>query len=240
MEDGVIDAPLTEERLGSCDLLLVALYPQAAVDYVTSHADSIGKQTVVVDFCGVKRSVCAALAPVARQHGFRFVGGHPMAGTERSGYESARGDLFRNASMILTPGPEAESLLLEQLSEFFRSIGFGTIRIAAPEEHDRMIAYTSQLAHVLSGAYVKSPAALSHWGFSANSFQDMTRVARLSEDMWTELFLLNRDFLTDEVEGLSRRLMEYGTALRARDGAELHRLLKEGRLCKEKTERGGK
>jgi prephenate dehydrogenase len=239
IEEGVVDAPLTDERLGQIDVLIVSLYPQASIDYIVQHAEKIAKNAVVVDFCGIKRSVCDAVAPVAQQYGFCFIGGHPMAGTERSGYDSARSYLFRGASMILTPGPDTKPERLEQLSAFFLSLGFEKIQIATPEEHDRMIAYTSQLAHVLSSAYVKTPSALHHRGFSANSFQDMTRVAYLNEDMWTELFLINGDYLADEVEGLSRRLQEYSAAIRTGNRSELHRLLKEGRICKEKTEQGG-
>jgi prephenate dehydrogenase len=162
-----------------------------------------------------------------------------MAGTERSGYISARDYLFRDASMILTPGPEVPPDRLKAASDFFLSLGFGKIQFATPEEHDRMIAYTSQLAHVLSSAYIRTPSAQRHRGFSANSFQDMTRVAFLNETMWTELFLLNRDFLAEEVEGLGRRLMEYGAAIRNGDETRLSALLKEGRTCKEKMEQGG-
>jgi prephenate dehydrogenase len=123
LEEGVLDAPLTEERLRECDLLLISLYPQAALDYISKHAPIIGKNTTVVDFCGVKRMICRAASPLARQYGFCFIGGHPMAGTERSGYESARYTLFRGASMILTPGPEVPADRLKQYPiSSFRSV----------------------------------------------------------------------------------------------------------------------
>jgi len=238
LESGAIDAPLSEERLGLCDVVLVALYPRDAVDYVTSQAPRLKEGAAVVDFCGVKKPVCAALAPLAEAFGFTFVGGHPMAGVERSGFTSSDGRLFSGASMILTPGPDLAPETLERLRGFFLSLGFGSIQLSTPDEHDRIIAYTSQLAHVLSSAYIKSPSALRHRGFSAGSFQDMTRVAWLNEEMWTELFLSNRAYLADEVQGLADRLSEYADAIRKGDGERLRRLLREGRLRKEEVEGG--
>ncbi len=238
LESGAIDAPLTEDRLGLSDIVLVALYPRDAVDYITAQAPYLKKGAAVVDFCGVKRPVCEAHAPLLRKHGFTFVGGHPMAGVERSGFASASGSLFSGASMVLTPGPDLPPGTLSDLRSFFLSLGFGSVKLSTPDEHDHIIAYTSQLAHVLSSAYVKSPSALRHRGFSAGSFQDMTRVAWLNEGMWTELFLSNREYLADEVQGLANRLEEYAGAIREGDGDRLRRLLWEGRLRKEEVEGG--
>jgi prephenate dehydrogenase len=239
LECGAIDAPLSEERLGHCDIVLVALYPRDTVDYVASQAPRLQKGAAVVDFCGVKRPVCAALSPLAAAFGFTFVGGPPKAGVARSGFMSSNGNLFSGASMILTPEPDLPPETLEKLRSFFLSLGFGSIQLSTPDEHDRIIAYTSQLAHVLSSAYVKSPSALRHRGFSAGSFQDMTRVAWLNEEMWTELFLSNRAYLADEVQGLADRLASYAGAIREGDGERLRRLLREGRLRKEEVEGGG-
>jgi prephenate dehydrogenase len=238
LEGGAIDAPLSGERLRLCDVLLVALYPRDAIDYVASKAPRLKKGALVVDLCGVKRPVCAALSPLAKAHGFTFVGGHPMAGIERSGYMHSDGALFSGATMILTPEPDLPPETLEKLRGFFLSLGFGSIQFSTPDEHDRIIAYTSQLAHVLSSAYIKSPAARRHRGFSAGSFQDMTRVARLNEEMWTELFLYNRAYLAGEVQALADRLSEYADAIREGDAERLRRLLREGRLRKEEAEGG--
>ena len=175
-----IEQPLTDELLPQCDIVIVALYPPDAIDYVTRHADLFTKGGIV----------CEQLIPLAEEKGFLFVGGHPMAGREHSGFTYAKKSLFNNASMIFTPtkGP-IESM--EKLKNLFTSIGFTNIEIATPEEHDRKIAFTSQLAHVVSNAYIKSPTAQEHMGFSAGSYKDLTRVAKLNEDMWTELFLEN-------------------------------------------------
>ena len=226
---GAIDAPLTDDNLGACDLILIAIRPQAAIDWVKSHAAAISKSAIVVDLCGVKRSVVAAIAPVAEQYGFAYIGGHPMAGRERGGFTAATDDLYVGASMILTPDKRTDMQLLETLKAFFLDVGFAGLTFSTPEEHDRIIAFTSQLAHIASSAYVKAPEAQRRRGFSAGSFQDMTRVARLDEDMWTELFLADADYLTSELEVLVGHLNEYLDALKNRDAEQLRALLRDGR-----------
>lgn len=226
---GAIDGALTEQTIPQCDLLLIAIRPQAAVDWVQSHAASISKTAIVVDLCGVKRVVVAGIAPIAEASGFAYIGGHPMAGKERGGFTAATDSLYVGASMILTPDKRTDMQLLETLKVFFLDIGFAGLTFSDPEEHDRIIAFTSQLAHITSSAYVKSPEAQRRRGFSAGSFQDMTRVARLDEDMWTELFMDDADYLTAELDVLVRHLTEYLEALKARDAGKLRALLKDGR-----------
>lgn len=229
---GAIDAPLTEENLPQADLVLVAIRPGAAIEWVRQHADRIAKSAILVDLCGVKRTVVAAIAPIAEQYGFAYIGGHPMAGRERGGFTASTEDLYVGASMILTPDKRTDMRLLETLKSFFLDLGFAGLTFSTPEEHDRIIAFTSQLAHIVSSAYVKSPEAQKRRGFSAGSFQDMTRVARLDEDMWTELFLDDEDFLTKELDELIGHLTDYRNALRDKDAQRLHDLLKEGRELK--------
>lgn len=229
---GAIDAPLTAENLPECDLVLVAIRPGAAVEWVRQNAARISKSAILVDLCGVKRTVVEAITPIAAEHGFAYIGGHPMAGRERGGFTAATDDLYAGASMILTPDARTDMQLLETLKAFFLDIGFAALTFSTPAEHDRIIAFTSQLAHITSSAYVKSPEAQKRRGFSAGSFQDMTRVARLDEDMWTELFLDDADYLTSELEVLVGHLTEYLDALKARDSARLRALLKEGRELK--------
>ena len=229
---GAIDAPLAEENLPQAELILVAIRPGAAIEWVRQHADRIAKSAILVDLCGVKRTVVAAIAPIAEQYGFAYIGGHPMAGRERGGFTASTEDLYVGASMILTPDKRTDMRLLETLKSFFLDLGFAGLTFSTPEEHDRIIAFTSQLAHIVSSAYVKSPEAQRRRGFSAGSFQDMTRVARLDEDMWTELFLDDEDFLTKELDELIGHLTDYRNALQDKDAQRLHDLLKEGRELK--------
>lgn len=224
---------LTDELLPGCDIVLVCLFPQLCADYITSHADAFGKSALVIDCAGVKRVVRDQVAPVAARHSWTYIGGHPMAGREFSGFAAARSSLFENASMILCPPAEASIEARETAKAFFLEAGFKMVRFCTPEAHDQMIAYTSQLAHVVSGAYVKNPLAQSHKGFSAGSFLDMTRVARMNEVMWTELFLENNDLLLPVLDDLIARLSEYREALASADPDRLMPVLREGRECKE-------
>ena len=230
---GAIDDELKEDMLRGCDIVLVALYPEKCVQYITSHADRFAPGTLVVDCAGVKRTVCKPLFKIADDHDWTYIGGHPMAGREFSGFGYAIGNLFEKASMILTPPADIDIGILETAKIFFLSVGFASVRITTPQEHDDMIAFTSQLAHIVSGAYVKNPRSNQHKGFSAGSFQDMTRVARLNEDMWTELFLANADLLVPSIDDFILRLTEYRDALDNRDAATLKAILRDGRLKKE-------
>ena len=226
---GAIDGALTEETLPTCDLVLVAIRPAAAINWVREHADQISKSAILVDLCGVKRNVCTQLAPIAKEHGFAYIGGHPMAGRERGGYVHSSEELFSGASMILTPDQNTDMRMLETLKAFFTDIGFAGLTFSTPDEHDRIIAYTSQLAHLVSSAYIKSPEAQRRRGFSAGSFRDMTRVAHLDEAMWTELFLDDADYLTEQLGILIDHLNEYREALTAQSAEQLQALLKDGR-----------
>lgn len=233
---GSCDGDLDSQTLGLCDIVMISTYPQAAIDYVKANKDNFKKGAIVIDCCGVKRVVCDELTDLAEKNGFIFIGGHPMAGTQFWGFEHSRASLFKGASMILAPGHRiADIQLLDMLKNFFVSLGFGTLTITTPEEHDRIIAYTSQLAHVVSNAYVKSPTALNRKGFSAGSYRDMTRVAKLNVNMWTELFLENGDYLADEIDLLTENLKQYSEAIRANDRERLSQLLQDGKDTKKQA-----
>lgn len=233
---GAIDGTLTEDNLARCDVVLVALYPAAIVTWITEHQDAFRPGAWVIDCGGVKEAVCTPLNALAQGKPWHYCGGHPMAGREFSGFRYAKDDLFDRASMILTPSRDAGPEVLTWLKGFFLTIGFRRVQFTTPREHDEMIAYTSQLAHVVSSAYVKCPLAQKHRGFSAGSFADMTRVAKLNEDMWTELFFDNRDALLPEINGLIDRLVAYRDALAAEDHQAMKQLLREGREIKEALE----
>ena len=227
---GAIDGELTDDILAQCDRVIIALYPESTVEFLQSKADIIKKGAVVIDCSGVKRYVFtpAHELPVSQRYAWHFIGGHPMAGVERWGFDSSFGMLFNNASMILTPDGGTDIALLHEIKQMFLSIGFGSITVVSPEQHDRIIAYTSQLAHVVASAYIKSPTALEHTGMSAGSYRDMTRVASLNSNMWSELFLENGDNLLNEIDNIINNLTEYRNAIASNDRVKLEALLEDG------------
>lgn len=223
-------------KLDECDIIIMALYPEDTVHFIKENAKAFKKNCIIVDTSGVKGYVCERLFPFAKENNIFFTGGHPMAGIERSGFEYSKPELFKNASFILTPPEDFPQEKISFLWSLLSKIGFSHLEVTTPDEHDRMIAFTSQLAHIVSSAYIMSPSSLSHFGFSAGSFKDMTRVAKLNENMWTELFLENKDCLSYEIDGLIKRLEEFNSAIKNKDKISLFNLLKKGREMKEETE----
>jgi len=225
-----------QEDFKELDLLLVALYPETTVNYILSILQFLKKDAVVVDLAGVKKFVVDRLQEPCKAAGIHYIGGHPMAGREFSGFVYAQTDLYKNASMILTPDPNEDERIIASLEKLFYKMGFQRVVHTTPENHDRMIAFTSQLAHVVSNAFIKSPEATQHRGYSAGSYKDLTRVARLNEIMWTELFLANAPFLSEEIGTLIQNLKQYKDAIDAHDADTLRRILKEGSDRKKEIE----
>ena len=231
-----IKGKLTKENIPECDLILIAVYPGAVVEYVKKNAEYFGKNTLVIDCAGTKKHVCDEIFPIAEKYGFTFLGGHPMAGTQFSGFKYSRSDMFKGAPMVIVPPAFDDISLLQWAKELLSPAGFGSISVTTAEEHDRLIAYTSQLAHVVSNAYVKSPSAQSHKGFSAGSYQDLTRVAWLDADMWTELFLENSDCLLTELDTLISCLQDYRRSIAHGDAEALRCRLNYGKHRKEEVD----
>jgi len=224
-----IDGELTDEILSQCDIVIVALYPNATIDYIKEKAHLFKEGCIVTDCSGVKEQICEEINPIAEKHGFIFIGGHPMAGLEHSGFEYSKKALFDNASMILTPPSGVCIESLQEIKNLFLALGFTNIQISTAKDHDEIIAFSSQLAHIVSNAYIKSPVAATHKGFSAGSYKDLTRVAKLNEHMWTELFLENRENIANEIDGIVERLAAYSKAIKEDNAKELKELLKDGR-----------
>ena len=231
-----IDGVLTEDRVGECDLILLCVYPEAAIDWLKEHAPLIKPSAVVIDCCGVKEEVCRPCFEIARDYDFTYAGGHPMAGRHYSGYKYATEKLFRGAPMVIVPDVYDDISLLANIKELLEPAKFATISVTTATEHDRLIAFTSQLAHIVSNAYVKSPTAQGHEGFSAGSYKDLTRVAWLNEKMWTELFMDNRENLMFELDQIIDRLREYRTALEAEDRERMEALLADGARRKQEID----
>ena len=228
-----IDAELTD--LSVPDVIFVALPPDTTIEYLTAHVDDFHKGAIVADICGVKQPIIDAADILYREHGIRYVGTHPMAGKETSGFANSDVDLFRNASYLITPTDNTDQEAVRILRELASAIGFSRIEETSPRHHDEIIAYTSQLAHVVSSAYIKSPTSSKTLGFTAGSFQDMTRVAKLDPDMWTRLFALNREPLLSELSTLIDNLTIFRDALASGDLAHVHNLLDLGRALREEV-----
>ena len=233
---GDVDGELTKENISGCDLVLLTIYPEAAIETLRDFAPYIGEKPLVMDCCGTKRTVCEALFPMAAEYGFTYVGGHPMAGTQYSGYKYARANLYKGQPMVIVPPRYDDIFLLERVKELLGPAGFGRFSVTTAEAHDEMIAFTSQLAHVVSNAYVKSPTARLHHGFSAGSYRDLTRVAWLNAPMWSELFLENKDYLIREVDTIIASLQAYRDAMESEDSEKLTALLDEGKRLKEEID----
>jgi prephenate dehydrogenase len=233
---GVIDGALTPGTIALCECILLAVTPAAACEWLEENAPFIDKRTLVMDCCGTKRRICQTGFALATRFGFEFAGGHPMAGLHRWGYKNSREDLFRGACFVAVPRVFDDIILLERIKRSILPAGFGYISVTTAEKHDKLIAFTSQLAHIVSNAYIKSPTALEHRGFSAGSYQDLTRVAWLNPGMWAELFLENRENLLSELDTVISSLHEYREALEKSDPAELCRLLDEGSTRKEEVD----
>lgn len=236
MLSGAVHGRLDEETIPACELLLLAIYPGGSAKWLEDNGCLVDSGALVLDLCGIKQEVCQRCFPVARKYGFTFVGGHPMAGSHFSGFKYSRADLYKGAPMVLVPPRFNDIDLLQRVKDAMAPCGFGMFSVTTAEEHDRMIAFTSQMPHVLSNAFIKSPTARQHKGFSAGSYKDLTRVAWLNAPMWSELFLENRDNLLFELNTYLDSLTAYRDALEARDGERLTALLEAGKKAKEEVD----
>ena len=217
------------------DLIIVALFPEATERFLSENAGKIEKNTLITDVCGIKGVFSKRIKEIAESNGLRYIGIHPMAGKEFGGYYNSTSDLFIKANFIIAPFNDSRKEDIELLRTLASEIGAGKIVITSPETHDKMIAYTSQLAHIVSSAYVKSPELGLECGFSGGSFQDMTRIATMNEKMWADLFMQNKENLLFELDTLINNLNKYSEALKKTDEDEMRRLIAEGRELKEEN-----
>ncbi len=233
---GAVHGKLNEETIPECDLILLAIYPDGSASWLEKNAHLVSKNALVIDCCGIKTEVCRRCFPLAQQYGFTFIGGHPMAGSQFSGFKYSRADLFEGAPMVLVPPVFDDIHLLDRAKEALRPCHFGSYSVTTAQEHDKMIAFTSQMPHILSNAFIKSPTALKHKGFSAGSYKDLTRVAWLNPQMWAELFLDNKDNILFELDTYLDNLKAYRDAIAAEDMEALVALLDEGKKRKEEVD----
>ncbi len=231
-----VDAPLDTASISECDLILLAVYSDASASWLEKNGQYVRPNTLVIDCCGIKEQICKRCFPVAQKYGFTFVGGHPMAGSHNSGFKYSRSNLFQGAPMVLVPPRYDDPELLERVKQALAPCGFKSYSVTTAEDHDKMIAFTSQMPHILSNAFIKSPTALDHKGFSAGSYKDLTRVAWLNPQMWAELFLSNRENVLSELDFYIKSLSAYRSAIENHDEAALIALLDEGRKRKEEVD----
>ena len=233
---GVVHGVLDENTIPNCDLILPAIYTGGSVHWLTKNAYYISPTALVIDCCGIKSEICECGFRLAEEYGFTFIGGHPMAGSQFSGFKYSRANLFEGQPMVLIPPVFDNIMLLDRVKEALKPCHFGSFSVTTAEKHDKMIAFTSQMPHILSNAFIKSPTAASHKGFSAGSYRDMTRVAWLNPGMWAELFLENRDYVLEELDFYIQSLTAYREAIANRDSDMLITLLEEGKRRKEEVD----
>lgn len=233
---GAVHGKLNETTITSCDLILLAIYPDGSATWLEENAAYIAPSALVIDYCGTKRAICARCFPIAKAHGFTFVGGHPMAGSHFSGFKYSRATLFTGQPMVLVPPVFDDPELLSRVKKALQPCGFGMFSVTTADAHDKMIAFTSQMPHILSNAFIKSPTARAHDGFSAGSYKDLTRVAWLNPQMWAELFLDNRENILTELDTYLENLRAYRDAIADADEKTLIALLDEGKKCKEEVD----
>jgi len=235
LKDGAIKKEISPAELSDMDMTIVCLHPQQTIDFILENSGNFKIGSTVIDSCGVKDNIINSVTDTLLIKGVHFIGCHPMAGREFSGYDFSLETLFDNASFIITPSATTPYFLIETLKELACCIGFKKVVISTATEHDKIIAFTSQLAHIVSNAYIKSPTLNQQNGFSAGSFQDLTRVAKLNEDLWTALFMMNKSPLLFEIDTIIENLEKYREAIKNDDFEKLKGLLKEGRILKEKS-----
>ena len=236
LEEGAIDAIATDEDFTTCDMLIPVLFPEATLALLREKIPVMKKDAVIVDLVGVKTRLVEVIGPLAKEHGIRYTGGHPMAGLAKAGFDRSFADLYKGTSMILVPTAATAPGDMDELSTFFRGLGFGRIQICSAEIHDHMIAHTSQLAHIVSNSYVKSPVSANYVGFAGGSYKDMTRIACLNETVWKELFIWNKAALLPEISDLIENMTQLRDAIEAEDFDALESLLRQGREAKERID----
>ena len=230
---GVVHGRLNPDTIPQCNLILLAVYAGGSAQWLEQNAKYVCPETLVMDCCGIKQEICQVGFSLAENWGFTFIGGHPMAGSHYSGFKYSRSNLFQGAPMVLVPPCFDNPLLLQRAVDALAPCGFGSFSVTTAQKHDEVIAFTSQMPHIVSNAFIKSPTALSHKGFSAGSYKDLTRVAWLNPKMWAELFLSNKENILNELSHYIDSLEQYRNAIENSDYDTLVTLLDDGKKRKE-------
>ena len=233
---GAVEGVLDSDTIPCCDLILLAIFAEGSAQWLERNAHLVPQTSLVIDCCGIKKAICERCFPLAEKHGFTFLGGHPMAGSHNSGFKYSRSNLFQGAPMVLVPSRFDDPELLQRAIDALEPCKFGSYSVTTAEEHDKMIAFTSQMPHIISNAFIKSPTAQNHKGFSAGSYKDLTRVAWLNPYMWAELFMSNKENILFELDACIKSLEAYKDDIVKVDKQTLIALLEEGRKRKEEVD----
>lgn len=225
-----IDKELITGNIKECNVIFLAIPPKQAVKWMEENGSELTADNLVIDCCGTKRRVCEGGVKLSQKYGFQYAGGHPMAGLQFGGFKNSKEDLFDGALFAVVPSDPNNLRMLQKIKEVVLLAGFSKVSYTTAENHDKIIAFTSQMAHVVSNAFIKSETAREEGTkISAGSYRDFTRVAYLDANMWTELFMENKDYLKKEIDVLCEELKKYSKALEDNDADRLHQLLEEGK-----------
>ena len=223
VDSGTVD--VTRDYVSRFDIIVFALYPHVFLSWIEQYQDCIKPGALLTDVTGVKRSVVYKVQAMLRPD-LEFVGAHPMAGREVYGVENADCSIFQGANYIVTPTPSNTEPALQACEDLGRVLGFGCISRLSPEEHDEMIGFLSQLTHCIAVALMNSKDSKHLVEFTGDSFRDLTRIARINDGMWSELFLLNRDELLSQMDLFSSKFGELRDAVAEGDTAKLKEMMK--------------
>ena len=222
---GAIDGKAGQEDLRTADMVYLCIYPESALEFVKAYGGELKENCILTDACGIKGEICRGVERHRGTGKYVFVAGHPMAGKELSGFAASDAGIFIGASYLIAPCG-APDWAVQEVASLAKCMGFGQVVLTTPEQHDRVIAFTSQLPHVLACSYVMSPRCREHQGFSAGSYRDVSRVANINEALWSRLFLDNRTDLLAELDELLKNLTAFRTAIDGGDEEQLKALLR--------------
>lgn len=232
-EQNIIDEGYTnaKEPLCKSDIVILCLYPNASLNFVRDNINNFKDNSILTDVVGVKSPLMKLYNET--NPNFIYIGGHPMAGREVSGFINSTDTMFNGANFIVTPPLGATEEQIKVVEKLAIAIGCATITRTTPENHDKIIAYTSQLPHVIATAMCDTPLLVKHKNFTGGSFEDVTRVAKINELLWTELFLNNSEYLIEEIDRFTNSLNDIKTAIKCGDNSKLMDIMRRVRLDKE-------
>ncbi len=234
LESGAIDKEITPKQLNQSDVIIICLYVGQTIEFISQQINNFSKRSIVCDACGLKIEIVKKVDDLLFDAGINFVGLHPMAGKELSGFNNSTKDLFYEANAILTKTKLTKDYAIYEIKNLLKLIGFTNIIITDAKTHDKIITFTSQLAHIVSSSYIMSPTSKLSEGFTGGSFQDLTRVSYMNSKMWSELFLKNKTNLLYELNNIINNLLDYKKAIEQQDQDALSNLIKKGSLIKKK------